>query len=154
MRPLSDPSPDPKDPRPLTPADFLMTGDRFLELLPTTGDAELVAHSRHLREAMAQLWQAYYTEYVTMLNKYVMTSKCRPYEYAVGECVHLLKEGKLRETREKTMAGPMRSISGRYKTGIIKQIHPGTDNISRQFVVDTGKTLKTLSYMTIAPLFI
>ena len=157
MRPLSEPSPDPRDPRPLTPADFLLTGSRHLELMPTTPDPEVVPLARHIREAQAQLWQAYFTEYVKTLAKFVKNSQSKPYQYEEGEFVHLLKAGTPIAANAKTMAGEYRGVSGRYHIGRIVQIHPGDDGIGRNFVVDTGvegKPLKTMSYMCIAPLFI
>ena len=104
---------------------------------------------------MDTIWDRFYTEYVATLNTFVKNSKRKtPYEYEVGEFVHLLKDGKLKQTKQKTMAGAMRAFKGRYHFGEIKQIHPGLDGFGRQFVVDTGAGWKTYSYMTIAPLFI
>ena len=130
---------------------------RFLQLLPVTEDAELVHHSRHFRAAIGELWQAYSSEYLTALQKFTKSSKCQPYQYEVGEFVHLLKEGSPKDTAGKTIAGEMRAVTGRYKIGRIRQIHTGPDEISRVFIVDTGGTedqWKRVSYMNIAPLFL
>ena len=157
MRPLSEPSLDPNDPRPLTPADFLLTGSRYLELLPTTEDEDctLVSHARHMREALKTLKQAYFEEYLATMVKFPKETKSSPHQYAVGDFVHLLHHGQAKETNQKTFAGETKSLFGRYKLGRIKQIHPGVDGHERVFLVDVGqKEWKKVSYMNISPLFI
>ena len=70
-RPLTEPSDDFKDPPTLCPADFLLTGSRFLGSLP---ELDYDAYSGKTRKEMIgkvnqELWQALIKEYIAELQK-------------------------------------------------------------------------------------
>ena len=156
LRPLNRPSPDPGDPGPLCPADFLRTGSRYLDLIPLTdeNDSDLVHHSRHMQDGIKTLWNQYYTEYVASLNHFVKVTRYQPHEYEVGDFVHVLHGANKKEAR--TLPGAMHGWWGRYLIGRITAIHPGRDGQQRVFEVKKqfNDDVQRYSYMDIAPLFL
>ena len=153
-RPLGLPSGDSKDFPPLTPNCLLGRGERFYHLMPVTECSEQVHHSRHMRSAYKKLWEFYYEEYVQALQKKQKAQK-NPHVYRVGEVVHLITGQDIKPTAQRTYAGPVRAVMGRYHVGIIRHIKENKiDGHGRVFVVDMGRgQLKTVSSMNIAPTF-
>ena len=137
MRPLSSPSDDPDDPPPITPADFLMTGNRFLGGVP---ELELDKYDLKTRKEMLgsitkELWSCLTKDYILALQDF---DKVR------GERV--LKEGDVVLILDKTLP------SGRYAMGRIKKAIANPDGKARSFEIERhGETLQR-SIMTLAPL--
>ena len=137
LRPLSEPSDDPNDMPPLIPADFLMTGSRFLGGIPEIPleKYSLTTRKEMLGKVTRDLWETLTQEYILELQKY---HKSR------GNTT--LKTGDIVLILDKTMP------SGRYHLGRIVSEKPGPDGRSRSFVVKSGGKLIDRSLMTLAPL--
>ena len=88
MRPLTEPSTDPMDAPPLTPADFLGTGNRFLGGIPEleTDHYPLRTRKEMLGKVTSELWKALTSEFVLELQK--PAGKQRD-TYEVGDIVLL-----------------------------------------------------------------
>ena len=136
MRPLTEPSTDPMDAPPLTPADFLGTGNRFLGGIPEleTDHYPLRTRKEMLGKVTSELWKALTSEFVLELQK--PAGKQRD-TYEVGDIVLLL---------DKTWP------TGRYKLGKIESVIQGPDGIARAFMVKNGDEVLKRSLMTLAPL--
>ena len=166
-RPLNAVSPDPRDPRPLTPNDFLTTGKRYRDMVPIIeGEPTLTEASRTMRETLEKLWKIFYQEYVRCLHQSKHNINHRPEDFTVGQFVHLLSDTKQPiKKEERTLPGVLRSVCGIYRIGQIVEIHEGIDfqgqPAQRVFTVRTGDPStpgqlrdQRRSYMTIAPLLI
>ena len=137
MRPLTAPSSDLDDAPPLTPADFLMTGNRFLGGIPELDFDLYDAKNRKemLGKITRELWESLTKEYVLEMQKY---SKVK------GE--NSLKKGDIVFILDRTLP------SGRYAVGRIDEEIRNPDGKARSFIVDyQGDKLKR-SIMTLAPL--
>ena len=137
LRPLSEPSDDPNDMPPLVPADFLMTGSRFLGGIP---ELPLKNYSLNTRKEMLgkvtrDLWESLTEEYILELQKFHKTK---------GRTI--LKTGDVVLILDKIRP------SGRYHLGRIVSEKTGPDGGSRSFVVKSGGKLLDRSLMTLAPL--
>ena len=137
QRPLTTPSSDPHDPPPLTPGDFLLTGNRVLGSLPEfdLSKYNLKIRKESLGKATREMWQILCKEYLTTLQQYPKMRGGRSLE--VGAVVLML---------DKTLP------SGRYCLGKIKKIRPGPDGKGRTFEVEHHGQVLDRSAMTLAPL--
>ena len=157
IRPLTQPSGDCSDPEPLTPADFLGRGNRFMHLLPLTEGPELAHHARQMRTAYKKLWEIYHEEYLMSLQKYHRQQESKKkHEYQVGNLVHLISEERTIPTEARTFAGELHSVTGRYRLGRITEIvKSDRDGQDRLFLVkQPGGEIKRCSAMNIAPLYL
>ena len=137
LRPLSEPSDDPNDMPPLVPADFLMTGNRFLGGIPELPlkNYSLQTRKEMLGKVTRELWETLTKEFILELQKF---HKIR------GSTI--LKKGDIVLVLDKTRP------SGRYHLGRIVSEKIGPDGRSRSFVVKSGGKLVDRSLMTLAPL--
>ena len=137
LRPLSEPSEDPNDPPPLVPADFLMTGSRFLGGIPEIGldNYPLRTRKEMLGKVTKELWQALTSEYILELQK---ISKER------GNVT--LKPGDIVLLLDKNMP------SGKYCLGKVVAENLNPDGRARSFVIKHKGELIDRSIMTLAPL--
>ena len=137
MRPLTDPSDDPSDPPPLTPADFLMTGNRFLGGIPELDIDKYEARNRKemLGKITKELWEALTKEYISEIQKFGRVRGER--ELKKGDVVMLLDK-----------ALP----TGRYGLGRIESVVTNPDGKARSFSVRYKGELLPRSIMTLAPL--
>ena len=154
-RPLTHPSPDPKDPQPLTPADLLGLGSRYKELMPLTTHPEIVYQARHMRKTYKKLWDVFIEEYLTTQQRYRKRYHCR-HQYQVGDKVYLITEQMRQITHMRTFAGAVYATYGRYHIGIIRQIRRNqADGEARVLLVETRTgEIKRLSYMNVAPILL
>ena len=137
MRPLSEPSTDPLDAPPLVPADFLLTGNRFLGGIP---EVELDKYPLRTRKEMMgkvtkELWKELTSEYLLELQKSGNWKSKRA-----------LKPGEVVLMLDKTWP------SGRYRLGRIESTIEGPDGVARAFRVRHGDEVVKRSLMTLAPL--
>ena len=136
-RPLTTPSNSPHDEPPLTPADFLLTGSRFLGGIPEMEDGNYDWRTRKesLGKATRELWEILNKEYLTALQK--MPFSRGEKELKVGMIVLLLDK---------------QLPSGKYCMGKVKSIRKGPDGKGRVFEIERGGKLFERSAMTLAPL--
>ena len=137
MRPLAAVSNDVSDPPPITPADFLMTGSRFLGGLPET---EFASYSLKTRKEMMgrvtkELWIELVSNYILELQK---SRGVR------GE--HRLKVGDFVLLLDKQLP------SGKYCMGRIESEVKNPDGQARSFMIRHQGRLVCRSIMTLAPL--
>ena len=136
-RPLTEPSNDCQDPPSLCPADFLLTGSRFLGSLP---ELNLDNYSNKTRKEMIgkvnqELWEALITEYISELQKVKGARGAK--ELEVGDVVLIL---------DKTLP------TGRYCMGRVKTAKTNPDGKARSFEIEHQGEILTRSAMTLAPL--
>ena len=137
QRPLTTPSSDPHDPPPLTPSDFLLTGNRVLGSLPELKQSsyDLKVRKESLGEATKEMWQALCKEYLVTLQEYPKMRGNRSLN--AGDIVLML---------DKTLP------TGRYCLGRVKEVKKGPDGQGRVFEVEHQGKILTRSGMTLAPL--
>ena len=137
MRPLTVPSADAKDPPPLTPADFLMTGNRFLGGIPELDLSKYEAKDRKemLGEVTKDMWESLTKEYIAELQK------SKPIR---GE--KQLKKGDVVLLLDKTLP------TGRYGLGRIESVVANPDGKARSFRVKHQGEVVDRSLMTLAKL--
>ena len=118
-RPLTAVSDDPNDQRPLRPADFLHcpVGDEVED-----GDGGLKNRMRYKRTVASHLWKRWQTEYLRNLRDFQHAS--RSGDANIGDLV--LIEGEIGNRLT-------------WKTGVIKQLHPGRDGLSRAATLQTAE---------------
>ena len=138
-RPLSEPSDDPNDPPPLVPADFLLTGSRFLGGIPELQfeNYSLKTRKEMLGKVTREMWHALTSEFILELQRFERERGGKTLK--VGDLVFLL---------DKTLP------SGKYCIGRIKSEFTNPDGKARSFLIEhRGQTLKR-SLMTLAPFFV
>ena len=136
-RPLYSPSEDARDETPLTPADFLGTGSRYLQSIPCTASNTRPNHvfKDTMARATLELWKIYETEYFTTLHS--VREKRHPVKpMATGDLVHVL---------DKT------GFLGYYKIGKILEIIPSADGVDRRFILLCNGEKIERSYNQVAP---
>ena len=164
-RPLNAVSPDPDDPLPLCPNDFLTTGNKYREMVPIlVGEPTLTEESRAMRSTMEKLWTIYEREYVSELRRTKIKIQHTPDQLKVGQVVHLISEKyQPLKADDRTMPGVLHSLCGYYRVGRIIDTHEGVDcqgdPVQRVFTVRMGDrrypgSLKDerLSYTNIYPI--
>ena len=137
MRPLTAPSDHPDDPPPLTPADFLMTGNRFLGSVPEYDweNYDLKTRKEMLGQVTGELWKALRKDYITTLQEYSKTRGEKSMK--VGDVVLIL---------DKTLP------TGRYALGRIVSARTNPDGKARSFDIKHRGEIIQRSIMTLAPL--
>ena len=136
-RPLGKISNDPSDAPPIVPADFLMTGSRFLGGLP---EMEFASYSLKTRKEMLggvtkDLWNELVSGYILELQK--TKGKSGEHNITVGSIVLLL---------DKTLP------SGKYCLGKIESEVRNPDGRARSFMVRHNGEVVCRSIMALAPL--
>ena len=137
MRPLAAVSDDPHDPPPIVPADFLMTGSRFLGGLPETTFASYPLKTRKemLGEVTRELWTELVSGYILELQK--ARSVRGEHSLKVGDVVLMLDK---------------QLPSGKYCLGRIESEVRNPDGQARSFMVRRKGESVCRSIMTLAPL--
>lgn len=130
-RPLTQLSPDPADPRPLTPNDFLNRPSTNHLPIGSFKDALPPEHYRYLRRAINMfwdLWKGPFLQSITTRKKWQKTKR----NFAVGDHVLIADPNQPR---------------GRWSHGVVQRVFVGADNLVRVVNVktDTGLSLRPIT---------
>jgi hypothetical protein len=156
-RPLNIPSCDPSDEAPLTPNDFLKSGNRFRQMIPSHVENDVVRFGGEIRSLMKQMWKHFETELVTGFHGLKENKPEMEQRLKQGDAVYIITTQPNVDATKRTYPGHIQSVLGRYRVGRILQVQPGLDGVTRKYIVKHGPFIKgkpqvtCMSYMNVVP---